>query len=134
MPQPLYVIGQQPLQLRLPQQIGVKALYWRMQTVVQHLLQHPPQPKQGHQAEAGAVAQASAARLKKPRAKSFFMGVRLFLSSGQLCTNTILVPGARPKFHDKHTRQNAGAPHRCPVFPAGTDTPRRNGEHNPHRP
>ncbi len=91
------VIGQQPLQLKLPQQTGVKALYCRMQTVVQHLLQQPPQPpKQGHQADAGAVAHASAARLRKPRAKSFFMGVRLFMSSGQLCTNTILVPGARP--------------------------------------
>jgi hypothetical protein len=59
------------------QQGGLNALYWRQQTGTQHFEQHFDlhMGKQGHQAEADAVAHASAAMLRRPRLKSFFMAV-----------------------------------------------------------
>jgi hypothetical protein len=42
-PQP--IIGQQPVQHRLPQQTGLKALYGRMQRYVEYLQQPWPQPQ-----------------------------------------------------------------------------------------
>lgn len=88
-------IGQQPSHVRLPQQVGVKALYClRQMVVVQQLLQL--HGKQGHQAAAGCEPTATAARLRKPRAKSFFMGGESFSKPGRVPGSTLLVAGARP--------------------------------------
>jgi hypothetical protein len=106
---------------QLSQQGGLNALYWRQQTGTQHFEQHfePQRGKQGHQAEAGAVANPSEARLRRPRANSFFMAV-LTLSevwASQRGTPSWCMARARDSM-PKHTRGIAAAPPRRSVSTA----------------